>query len=363
MPRLTLAICAYAVWRRLPMKTKLYSCNSFDFQSYLASEIVSFVEYKVNVGGCVPESFTPVMQRFDAHCCLHPETAPCLKQETVLSFLDIRETRKSSARRVASVIRSFGKYLAAVLRLDDIYIVPVLIKNKGKTFVPYVFNHGEISALLKATVDYRPRQDYTVTPNMLNCMPCIFTMLYCTGMRVSEVSCLRIGDVDLEQMIIHINYAKNDNRRIVTISQSLADACSTYLEKSETAFRSGVYFFDSGSSYNEGKVSSKRIYTYFRRFLESAGIEHRGLGFGPRLHDIRVTFAVHSLQQLSRLPGDINTHILSLSVFMGHQSIYCTQEYLWLTGELFQDILDKMEDYTSFVSDIFEEKAGEWDDE
>ena len=345
------------------MGNKVYCCSPCCFQSYLSPQIVSFVEYKVNIGGCVPESFTPVMRRFDVHCRLYPETSACLKQETVLSFLDIGETRKSTARRVASIIRSFGKYMAVVLRIKDVYIVPVLIKNKGKTFVPYVFTHGEIAALLKASVDYTPKQEYTVSPNMLNCMPCIFAMLYCTGMRVSEVSDLRVGDVDLEQGIIHINYAKNDNRRIVTISQTLAGACSVYLKKSETLYRSGIYFFDSGTSYNEGKVSSKRIYTYYRRFLDSAGIEHRGLGFGPRLHDIRVTFAVHSLQQLSRLPGDINTHIMSLSVFMGHQSIYCTQDYLWLTGELFQDVLDKMERYTSFVSDIFEEKAGIWDDE
>ena len=80
------------------------------------------------------------------------------------------------------------------------------------------------------------------------------------------------------------------------------------------------------------------------------------------MHDIRGTFAVHSLQKLSQMPGDINVHLMSLSVFMGHQSIYCTQEYLWLTGELFQDILEKMEDYTSFVSSIFDEKMGDLDE-
>jgi integrase len=311
----------------------------------------------------VPESFIPVMMRFDSHCCLHPESEPCLKQETVLLFLDIRETRNSTARRVASIIRSFGKYMATVLRLTDVYVVPALIKNSGKTFVPYVFTHGEIAALLKSAVEYRPKQEYTVTPNMLNCMPCIFTMLYCTGMRVSEVSNLRVCDVDVDQGIIHIDHAKYDNRRVVTISRSLETACKEYLEKSNTAVNSSVYFFDSGSPYNDGKVSAKRIYTFFRRFLDAAGIEHKGLGYGPRLHDLRVTFAVHSLLKLSRLPGDINTHLMTLSVFMGHQSIYCTQDYLWLTGELFQDTLDKMEDYTTFVSDIFEEKAGEWGDD
>jgi len=345
------------------MQTKPYTSEPCRFRSYLAPQIASFIEYKVNTGGCVPESFIPVMTRFDSHCCLYPEAVPCLKQETVLSFLNIGKTKNSTAKRVASIIRSFGKYMAAVLRNTDVYIVPVLVKNKGKTFVPYVFDHDEIAAILKSAENYSPKQEYTVTPNMLACMPCVFTMLYCTGMRVSEVSSLRVCDVDLDQGVIHINYAKYDNRRIVTISQSLANACRKYLDETEATFRSSIYFFDSGSSHNNGRVSTKRIYTYFRRFLEAAGIEHKGLGYGPRLHDMRVTFAVHSLLKLSRLPGDINTHLMSLSIFMGHQSIYCTQEYLWLTGELFQDILDKMEDYTAFVSDIFAEKAGEWDDD
>ena len=129
------------------MENKLYLCNKSRFHSYLATQIVSFVEYKVNVGGCVPESFLPVMQRFDAHCCQHTETVPCLKQETVLNFLDIGKIRNSTARRVAFVIRSFGKYLVTVLRLDDVYVVPTLIRGSGKTFVPYVFNHDEIAAL------------------------------------------------------------------------------------------------------------------------------------------------------------------------------------------------------------------------
>ena len=345
------------------MENKRYSCDVSSFKSYLSAQIISFIEYKVNICGCVPESFTPVMKRFDNYCCLYPETGICLKQETVHKFLGKSEIKNSSAKRIASVLRSFARYLIVVLRLNDVYIIPNLIKRSGKTFVPYVFNHSEIASLFEAINEYTPLRKYTPTPNMLNCMPCIFTMLYCTGMRVSEVSNLKIGDVDLEQRIIHINHAKNDNRRIVTISQSLADACCKYLEISEKLSLSGVYFFDNGNSYKGGYVSPKRIYTYFRRFLNSAGIEHKGLGYGPRLHDVRVTFAVHSLQQLSRLPGDINAHIMALSTFMGHGSIYETQDYLWLTSELFQDVLDKMEDYTSFVSDIFVQKAGEWDAE
>lgn len=340
-----------------------YVCLATCFNSYLAESIATFVEYKVNVGGCTAESFLPVMSLFDRHCMNYPECEICLKQDTVLGFFTLALKEKNSTKiRKSSVIRSYGRYLAAVLRVEEVYIVPALIKRGKKTFVPYVFTHDEIAVILHGTSHYQPKQKYTTTPNMVNCMSCIFTMLYCTGMRISEVLDLKPDEVDLNQMIIHINKAKNDNHRIVTISDSLAKSCRRYLEQSKYCKTSGNHFFDTGSCHNSGRVSLQRTYFYFRRFLEIAGIEHKGKGFGPRMHDLRVTFAVHSLQKLSQLQGDINVHLMSLSVFMGHQSIYCTQDYLWLTGELFQDILEKMEDYTSFVSDIFDEKVGELDE-
>jgi integrase len=343
--------------------SKPYICDYTRFNSFLAESIVSFVEFKVNVGGCTEESFLPVMSLFDRHCMKYPEPEICLKQDTVLRFLTIGPgVKNSTATRKSSIIRSFGKYLAAVLRIKNVYIVPKLVKQGQKTFVPYVFTHGEIATLLHEAENYQPKQEYTKTPNMVNCMSCIFKMLYCTGMRISEVISLKMEDVDLEQRVIHINQAKNDNHRIVTISNSLAQTCNMYLKKSKSCKTSDVFFFDTGSVYNDGRVSAQRAYTYFRRFLSGAGIEHKGKSFGPRMHDIRVTFAVHSLQKLSQMPGDINVHLMSLSVFMGHQSIYCTQDYLWLTAELFQNTLEKMEDYTSFVSSIFDEKVAELDE-
>jgi integrase len=343
--------------------SKLYICDRTRFKSYLAESIVSFIEYKVNVGGCIVESFLPVMSLFDRHCLNHPEPEICLKQDTVLSFLTIGPDEKNStANHKATIIRSFGKYIAAVLKNKDVYIVPSLVKRGQKTFVPYIFTHDEIAKLLHEVKNYRPKHKYPKTPNMVNCMSCIFVMLYCTGMRISEVTSLKMHEVDLKQRIIHINKAKNGNHRIVTISDSLAEACNGYLEKTKSCKTSGIYFFDTGSTYNDGHLFFKVAYAYFRRLLDAAGIKHKGRGFGPRMHDLRGTFAVHSLQKLSRMPGDINVHLMSLSVFLGHQSIYCTQEYLWLTGELFQDILKKMEDYTSFVSSIFDEKVGELDE-
>ncbi len=180
---------------------------------------------------------------------------------------------------------------------------------------------------------------------------------------MSEVSSLAAGDVDMEQGLIHINRAKNDNRRIVTMSRSLKDICGRYLDESKRHKLSGVYFFDSGSPANSGRVTRSCIYSYYRRFLSLAGISHNGAGFGPRLHDLRVTFAIHSLKRLTEENGDVNACLYYLSTYMGHKSLQETQDYLWLTGESFEGTCRKMEEYSSFVTAIFDRKAGEMDSE
>ena len=58
----------------------------------------------------------------------------------------------------------------------------------------------------------------------------------------------------------------------------------------------------------------------------------------------------------------VNASLAYLSAYMGHQSLRETQDYLWLSRELFSSTLARMDDYTSFISDIFDEKAGENDD-
>lgn len=345
------------------MNDSVYLCENGLFSSYLAETMCAFVEYKVNAGGCVPESFLPVLKRFDRYCTDRPKDHVCLDTDTVLGFMESQNVKNSTASRQESVLRSLGQYMSSVLGIPDVYVVPRLIKRKGRTFVPYVFSHDEVSTLMEAAEHYQPKCRNKPTVNILNCMRCIMVLLYCTGMRVSEASFLLVSDVDMEQGIIHINRAKNDNRRIVTMSRSLREACRRYLDESKRHKLSGIYFFDSGSQINDGRVARSCIYSYYRRFLSLAGINHNGTGFGPRLHDLRVTFAVHSLKRLTEENDDVNACLYYLSTYMGHKSLLETQDYLWLTGESFEGICARMDEYTAFVTDIFDGKAGEMDDE
>jgi site-specific recombinase XerD len=194
-----------------------YICPRKTFRSYLSSVLASFVEYKVNVSGCTPESFIPELSRFDCYCVKVSESDICLKQDTIYNYLEQKSVKTSTLQRIQTVLRSFGKYMLFVLRIEDTYVLPHLIHRHGTTFIPYVFTVNEIKQLFKAADHYELKIHNKPTVNLVNCMRCIIKVLYCTGMRRSEVCNLKIEDVDLENCIIYIKHAKNDNKRIVTI--------------------------------------------------------------------------------------------------------------------------------------------------
>jgi len=276
------------------MNRTVYICPVETFSSYLKSALTSFVEYKVNASGCVPESFVPVLTRFDHHCMEHPETEICLKQDAIHSFLKQKTVKKSTLQRIESIIRSFGKYMILVLHVDDTYVLPHLIHHRGKTFVPYVFTSNEILLLFKAADNYKLKIHNKPTTNLVNCIRCLIKMLYCTGMRVSEACYLKVSDVDLENGILTITKAKLNTSRLVPMSESLNDYCKIYVQKMDLEMNSTGYYYPSR---DQGKYHRTPIYVKLKQFMKEANIFSDG-SVGPRVHDIRHTFSVHSLEKM-----------------------------------------------------------------
>lgn len=68
-----------------------------------------------------------------------------------------------------------------------------------------------------------------------------------------------------------------------------------------------------------------------------------GKGQGPREHDIRHSFCVHSLRSLYLAGIDLYCTLPVLSVYVGHKSIAATQVYLRLTADMYPDICSRLE--------------------
>lgn len=90
-------------------------------------------------------------------------------------------------------------------------------------------------------------------------------------------------------------------------------------------------------------MSTSSVYGFFRQALWNAGISHGGRGKGPRVHDLRFTFACHRLRAWVREGADVNALMPVLATYMGHADTRCTEYYLRLTAELHLGMVAQVE--------------------
>jgi integrase len=176
-------------------------------------------------------------------------------------------------------------------------------------------------------------------------MPEIFRLLYCCGMRVSEVLHLKFSDVNLDAGILTIRKSKFNKDRLVPLAPTMTARLRKYASGLGQDRSSPVFF-----SKADGKPYSKgTIYYFFRQLLWKCSIPHGGRGKGPRLHDLRHSFAVHRLESWYRKGVDLGVKLPLLAAYMGHKNLISTQFYLQLTPEIFPNIVNRFEQFAGHV--------------
>jgi integrase len=85
-------------------------------------------------------------------------------------------------------------------------------------------------------------------------------------------------------------------------------------------------------------VTSDSIYRWFRKTLWAAGISHGGRGHGPRVHDLRHTFAVYSLKAMVDQGADVYWALPTLTTYLGHASVAATGQYVRLIPVMFPEV-------------------------
>lgn len=207
-------------------------------------------------------------------------------------------------------------------------------------FIPYIFRRQEIKQLLQA-VDRMPPDPRA--PMRHRIMPEIFRLLYCCGMRVSELLHLKVADVDLGTGVLTVREGKFNKDRLVPMAPTITKRLRRYASLVETS--SAVFF----PAPHGGPYSKVTVYQIFRRLLLACHIPHGGRGRGPRLHDLRHSYAVHKLESWYRQGADLGAKLPLLSTYMGHKSLLGTQRYLRLTPEIFPDITHRLDQFTGHV--------------
>ncbi len=285
-----------------------------------------------------------LMHVFDNMSCSY-ECGIGLTQELVFAFVEKQThwSQRTHSIRI-HVIRQIAKFL-------NIHGIPAYVCDAGRAsktfshFKPYIFTKEQIANIFYQA-DHIPPLPQKKNAHIF--YPVVLRMLYGCGLRISEALSLTLKDVDLRQGLLYIHNSKNHKDRILPMDESLLRYCIDYYQKIHLFSKDTDYFFKSpvtGKNYNKSSV-----YHYFRKILWQCGISHGGRSSpGPRLHDIRHAFCVHSLHQFLKNGVDYRAALPILSAYMGHSSIAATSKYLKLTAEAFPEIAEKMEEHFGHI--------------
>lgn len=227
--------------------------------------------------------------------------------------------------------------------------IPRLPKKPKSDFIPYIFSKEQMSLIFKECDKVRI---YDKCMNRaLIAMPALIRLLYGTGMRISEALSLYNKDVDISNGVITLHKTKNRKERLVPLSDSLVSVLSQYVEYRDRipvkriAAQNQKFFVKA----NGLGFSKDTAYYFFRKVLDRCGIPYIGGGRGPRVHDLRHTYAVHAMVQMCEQGQDIYSALPTLATYLGHKSTSSTELYLRLTLDMNNDINTQCSEINTFI--------------
>lgn len=226
-----------------------------------------------------------------------------------LASLAYRGLSHATIARHFSTLRSFYRYL---LREGVIASHPMtaLTRPKLEKRLPSFLSADEVLELLEAPAG--PQKDKRHEALALRDRA-MFELLYASGVRVSELVAVDLGDVDLEGRRLRV-WGKGSRERIALMGQPAAGAIALYLE----AGRPLILGKDSGKALflnsRGGRLSARHV-----RVAVLGQAQRIGLSKGVYPHMLRHSFATHLLEG--------GADLRSVQELLGHQNLGTTQIY------------------------------------
>ncbi|MBW1677695.1 MAG: tyrosine-type recombinase/integrase [Deltaproteobacteria bacterium] len=278
--------------------------------------------------------------------------APRLSRELVERWIEKTpwENETNRSHRI-SALRGLGVYMVR-MGYDAIIVPQSLTLLKDYAYTPYIFSDRELGSLL-GTVDQLCATGISTHSDLI--FPLVFRILIGCGSRITETLQIEKKDVDVERGTLSLRITKNRKERIIPMAESLVNKCRRYVCNSQSirSFNSSRWFFP-----NKERVPyhSATAYGLYRKALRLSGISHGGRGKGPRLHDLRHTFAVRVLNKWVRDGKNLTTALPYLAIYMGHEGLKACQHYLRLTAVMFPELIRIVEkEYGWIIPEAYHE--------
>jgi len=314
-----------------------------NFNGPFADDLRAFFRHKRQLQKrYVTEEFD--LRLFDRY--LHQQEITEKQQVTnivVEAFLNSRP-RKTS-RSYNSLLGALRRFFAWLVMQEIISQSPVCIqpRRRGCARRPFILNSDQAKRLLDAAAKLRSTK---IAPRRGHTYRMIFALLYTLGLRVSEVTKLKMKDVDLDRHLLIIRDTKFSKSRLVPFGPNMAERLVTYMsaDVNESTLDQPLFSFDSNRCH---PIARGSIGSTFRRLIPDLNLQLRPGDNRPRLHDLRHSMAVGTLLRWYREGKDPSNLLIQLSTYLGHSDISSTAVYLEMTDELLHVAGQRFEQFAS----------------
>jgi len=249
--------------------------------------------------------------------------------ERVITTTSVREwallapTPEQQCNRLLTV-RRFAIALHAEDPRHEVPPVDLFGRANHRRRPPYIYSLDDIRRLIDAAHRLGPRG--SIRPLTYATM---FGLIAATGMRVSEALAIRLSDVTKDGLIIA--QTKFKKSRLLPLHPTTRRALNGYLAaRLKAASHSDTLFI----SHQGMPLAYPTVITVFLQVVRSIGLRGSPGSRGPRIHDLRHTFAVRSLERCEHDAQAVARHITALSTYLGHAHVSDTYWYLQATPEL-----------------------------
>jgi integrase/recombinase XerD len=237
------------------------------------------------------------------------------------------------ARTFYAAIRRFCVFLHAENPQHAIPPAGAFGRGRCPRPAPHLLDPHQVRALMTAALELPPKG--SISPHTYHHL---FGLLAATGLRVSEALALKREDLNDDGLVVR--RGKFGKSRLLPIHTTTRQALNRYLTIRDRLDASGDDLF----VVTTGRAPQKSTaYQVFRRLAHQVGIRELGRTPGPRVHDLRHTFAVRSLEACAPDRSAIAAHMLALSTYLGHTEVAHTYWYLEATPVLLRGIAEASE--------------------
>jgi len=236
------------------------------------------------------------------------------------------------ARRL-SMVRRFAAWLSAS---DPRTEIPPkgIIAARHRRPKPYIFTDRQVEQLMAEAAELPSRAGLRALSHVT-----LIGLLATTGLRPGEALGLDVPDVDLPTGVLAIHQTKFGKSRFVPVDASTRTALAHYARRRDELCprRQTSAFFVSERGRRLVHCTERRT---FARVCCAVGLRkavgNRRIGRGPRLQDLRHTFATGRLLEWYRAGVNVQREMPKLTTYLGHVSVANTYWYIEAVPELLQ---------------------------